>query len=161
MLGHRDSEVAVVITDEEFETIKMNGQDYGSGKFCGSLRRMLMREHLGIFKSKSDIDITDPICDKFYKDIWIATAAKNSSIYEKVFAVVPTDDVRAFSQLKDYLNKPKLANSDKSEDKVEAKKCLNEIKGHLVLTPLFFLCDEDLTPAWGTQEKLMPQSLWT
>jgi phospholipase D1/2 len=161
MLGHRDSEVAVVISDEAFEPSIMNGQPYSSGKFCGSLRRMLMREHLGIFNSKSDIDIRDPICDKFYKDIWIATAAKNSSIYEKVFAVVPTDEVRSFSQLKDYLNKQKLADTHQNEDKIEAKKCLDEIRGHLVLTPLFFLCDEDLTPAWGTQEKLMPQSLWT
>jgi len=157
MLGQRDSEVAVVISDEEFESSIMNGQPYDSGKFCGSLRRMLMREHLGLFKSKSDIDIRDPICDKFYKDVWIATAAKNSSIYEKVFAVVPTDEVRSFSQLKEYLSKPKLANTDENE----AKKCLDKIRGHLVLTPLFFLCDEDLTPSWGTQEKLMPETVWT
>lgn len=158
MLGSRDSEVAVVLTDETFESSVMNGVPYQSGKFCGSLRRMIMREHLGLIESnQQNIDLRDPICDHFYKNVWIATAAKNSSIYEKVFAVVPTDEVRSFAQLSQYMAKAKLAQTDYAE----AKKCLADIRGHLVLTPLFFLCDEDLMPSAGTKEALMPASLWT
>ncbi|XP_017491501.1 PREDICTED: phospholipase D1-like, partial [Rhagoletis zephyria] len=53
MLGSRDSEVAVIIEDEEFDTsYLMNGKPYRSGRFAGSLRRMLMREHLGIYNQE-------------------------------------------------------------------------------------------------------------
>ena len=160
MLGFRDSEVGVVLSDQEFESSLMNGQPYQSGKFCGSLRRTLFREHLGLFDDKNkaqEVDIKDPISDKFYKDIWMSTAAKNSALYERVFPVVPTDEVKTFGQLREYLHKPKLINTDQTE----ARKCLDRIRGHLVLMPLHFLIDEDLTPAWGTGEKLMPATLWT
>lgn len=30
------------------------------------------------------VDISDPISDKFYKEIWMGTAAKNASVYDKV-----------------------------------------------------------------------------
>ena len=48
--GARDSEVCLRIEDMEFdENCRMNGKKFGSGKFAGSLRRRLMREHLGIY----------------------------------------------------------------------------------------------------------------
>lgn len=160
MLGDRDSEVAVVLADQQFDAGIMNGQPYDCGKFCGSLRRYLMREHLGLLEaknSKEEVDIRDPISDKFYKDVWMRTASKNSNLYERVFPVVPTDEVKTFVQLREYLNRPKLFNTNVAE----AKKCLERIRGHIVLQPLYFLQEEDLTPAWGTGEKLMPSTLWT
>ena len=43
------------------------------------------REHLGIEdKNSQPIDLRDPVCDTFYKETWIKTAAVNTSIYEKV-----------------------------------------------------------------------------
>lgn len=30
------------------------------------------------------IDISDPISDRFYKEVWMVTAAKNASVYDKV-----------------------------------------------------------------------------
>ncbi|XP_054157366.1 phospholipase D1-like [Oppia nitens] len=173
MLGNRDSEVAVVIADQQFDsssTAVMNGQPYDRcGKFCGSLRRMLMREHLGLIDddaggrggkdNNTTIDVRDPISDHFYTDTWMATAARNTEIYEQVFPVVPSDDVKTFGELKDYLNRPRMATTDPAE----AKRLLDsQIRGHLVLIPLHFLENEDqLLPAWGTGEKLMPLTLWT
>ncbi|CAG2106344.1 unnamed protein product [Medioppia subpectinata] len=172
MLGSRDSEVAVVLHDRQFEAqAVMNGQPYAKcGRFCGSLRRHLFREHLGLLGPSDrgsqhlqaspalpDIDIRDPIGDHFYKDVWMATAARNADIYERVFPVVPTDQVRTFAQLKDYLTRPKLVHTDPQE----AQRQLDRVRGHLVLMPLNFLEDEELTPQWGTGEKLMPNSLWT
>lgn len=46
MLGTRDSEVGVLVRDLEFDvsdTIKMDGQAYQSGRFCGRFRRRLMK----------------------------------------------------------------------------------------------------------------------
>lgn len=31
-----------------------------------------------------NVDISDPISDRFYKEIWMVTAAKNASVYDKV-----------------------------------------------------------------------------
>ncbi len=30
------------------------------------------------------IDISDPISDRFYKEVWMVTAARNASVYDKV-----------------------------------------------------------------------------
>lgn len=34
------------------------------------------------------VDISDPISDRFYKEIWMVTAAKNASFYDKVTKTV-------------------------------------------------------------------------
>lgn len=38
---------------------------------------------LGLSEDYS-MDISDPISDRFYKEIWMVTAAKNASVYDKV-----------------------------------------------------------------------------
>lgn len=32
----------------------------------------------------SSIDVMDPISDQFYKEVWMTTAARNATIYQKV-----------------------------------------------------------------------------
>lgn len=65
MLGSRDSEIAVIIRDEEYVDGVMNGSSYKSGVFAGGLRRLLFREHLGQIDAKfwARINIDDPISD--------------------------------------------------------------------------------------------------
>ena len=58
----------------------MGGKDYMSGCLCGSLRRALFREHLGLSGPK----INDPVCSEFYHNVWRKIALKNTNIYEKV-----------------------------------------------------------------------------
>ncbi|CZT21110.1 related to phospholipase D1 [Ramularia collo-cygni] len=48
MLGSRDSEVAAIVTDTCMIPSKMGGNPYYVGEFPHSLRKRLMREHLGI-----------------------------------------------------------------------------------------------------------------
>lgn len=48
MLGSRDSEVASVVTDTRMLTSTMGGKPYEVGEFAHTLRKRLMREHLGI-----------------------------------------------------------------------------------------------------------------
>ena len=48
MLGSRDSEVAAVVTDTKMLPSFMGGQPYEVGEFAHTLRKRLMREHLGI-----------------------------------------------------------------------------------------------------------------
>ena len=37
----------------------------------------------------SSIDVSDPISERFYKDVWMTTAARNATIYEKVRKMTP------------------------------------------------------------------------
>ncbi|TKA72543.1 hypothetical protein B0A49_07115 [Cryomyces minteri] len=48
MLGSRDSEVAAIISDTKLIPSLMGGVEYQMGEFAHSLRKRLMREHLGL-----------------------------------------------------------------------------------------------------------------
>ncbi|XP_066597975.1 phospholipase D1 isoform X2 [Prorops nasuta] len=157
MIATRDSEIAVIIHDEEFDDGRMNEIGFPCGKFAGSLRKQLFQEHLGILKSKEKIDLTDIIRKSFYKDIWCVRSKQNTEIYEEVFHCIPTDKVVNFSMMKQYQDEIPLCTSDP----ILARETVANIKGHLVDLPLQFLCNEELKPAAGTVEGMMPTSLWT
>ncbi|KAJ3937597.1 MAG: hypothetical protein NXY57DRAFT_1089628 [Lentinula lateritia] len=54
----------------------------------------------------------DPICDVFWKNVWVASAVHNTEIFRKVFHAVPDDLVTTWKQYKEFvihherLNKP-------------------------------------------------------
>ncbi|XP_017794602.1 PREDICTED: phospholipase D2 [Habropoda laboriosa] len=157
MIATRDSEIAVIIHDREFEDGRMNDIPFPCGKFAGSLRKQLISEHLGLFKTNEDIDVTDMIRRSFYRDVWCARSNRNTEIYEKVFHCIPTDKVVNFSMLRQYQDEEPLCLTDP----LLAQEMVEQIKGHLVTMPLKFLCNEDLKPAAGTVEGIMPTALWT
>ncbi|KAI4462630.1 phospholipase d [Holotrichia oblita] len=160
LIGKRDSEIAVLIEDEEFEDGVMNGNAFPCGRLAGSLRKFLFKEHIGLIgkeHEKINIDITDPVSDHFYNDIWYSTASLNTEFYDKVFHCIPCDQVETFDQLKEYIAQKPLYLTEISR----SEKMLESIEGHLVLFPLKFLCQENLTPAASSVEGIMPTSLWT
>lgn len=158
MLGKRDSEVAVLLTDEAFDNGKMNGSHYPCGKFAGNLRKHLMREHLGMFtKPRHSIDLADPICDEFYKETWQRISAQNTKIFEDVFRCIPNDNVRSFLTLKKYGEEPAMNKTNPDE----AEEALKKIQGFLVDLPLNFLCEEYLLPSNFSREGIVGMNLWT
>lgn len=162
MIGKRDSEIAVFLQDEVFDDGIMNGQTYPCGRVAGALRKRLFREHLGLMEEDpvaADMDVTDPICDKFYKHTWQYTSRRNTEMYEDVFHCLPTDRVHSFSELKKYQEEHRetLWHSDRSL----ANRKIDVIRGYVVDMPLLFLCNEVLTPRNITMEGMMPTSLWT
>ncbi|XP_014254858.1 phospholipase D2 isoform X2 [Cimex lectularius] len=157
LLGKRDSEIAVVIEDEEFKEGQMNGATFLSGKLCGALRRFLFKEHLGILGSQQPtIDVTDPISRAFYHNVWRRIAKSNSEIYEKVFHCIPSDQIKTFKDLNNEIYYPKCL-----YDPEAAVKDLEGVQGHLVMFPLEFLKDEVLTPNPMGVQGMLPTSLWT
>ena len=70
---------------------------------------------------------------------------------------MPCDYVRNFDELKEYQKFPSLNNTDEER----ARNQLNKVKGYIVLYPSRFLHSQDLTPPFGTKEKLLPTVLWT
>ncbi|XP_060530761.1 phospholipase D2 isoform X2 [Cylas formicarius] len=160
MIGKRDSEIAVIVEDETFDDGMMNGNAYPCGRFAGGLRKYLFKEHLGLLGHEDeaiDYDVVDPVCDYFYREGWYKTASLNTEFYEKVFRCLPSDSVASFTDLKRFAEgKPMWV-----DEFSRAEKMLDSIQGHLVLLPLNFLCNENLTPAAASVEGMMPTSLWT
>ncbi|KAH8308798.1 hypothetical protein KR059_001860, partial [Drosophila kikkawai] len=160
MIGKRDSEIAAIIMDEEFEDGRMNGKKYPSGVFAGRLRKYLFKEHLGLLEegsSRSELDTSDPVCDKFWHGTWRRISTRNTEIYDEVFKCIPTDFVKTFASLRKYQEEPPLA---KTEPELAANRA-NEIQGYLVNLPLEFLNKEVLTPPGTSKEGLIPTSVWT
>ncbi|MBN3298531.1 PLD1 Phospholipase, partial [Amia calva] len=156
MLGKRDSEVAVIIEDTETVPSLMDGQPYEAGKFGLQLRLECFKLILGGF-SDPTIDVTDPISERFYKDVWMATSARNATIYEKVFRCLPSSVVRNNTELREFLQKPGMG----TEDPARAYEELKKIRGFLVQFPLDFLSEENLMPSVGTKEAMVPTETWT
>uniref|UniRef100_A0A8C5KRK9 Phospholipase n=1 Tax=Jaculus jaculus TaxID=51337 RepID=A0A8C5KRK9_JACJA len=156
MLGKRDSEMAVIVQDTETVTSIMDGKEYEAGCFARGLRLQCFRVVLGYLSDPSE-DIQDPVSDKFFKEIWVSTAARNATIYDKVFRCLPSDEVHNLTQLRDFINKPILA----KEDPIRAEEELRKIRGFLVQFPFYFLSEESLLPSVGTKEAIVPMEVWT
>ncbi|PWA25089.1 hypothetical protein CCH79_00019081 [Gambusia affinis] len=151
MLGKRDSEVAVIVEDSETVDAVMDGRPYRAGKFALHLRLECFRMILGANTDPS-INVSDPISEHFYKETWMATCARNASIYQKVFRCLPSSDVRNISELEGFLAKPGLARDDPARAQEELKK----IRGFLVQFPLQFMIEQNLLPPIGCKEAMVP-----
>ncbi|CAH2091665.1 unnamed protein product [Euphydryas editha] len=162
MIGKRDSEIAVLLEDEEFEDGIINERPFPCGKLASSLRKRLFREHLGLMDEdvfKLGVNINDPCSDQFYNNIWKATSKRNTELYEEVFHPLPTDAVHTFAELRKYQEQHRdtLWHSDAPL----ANRKIDLIQGFLVDLPLQFLCNETLTPRNTSMEGMMPTALWT
>ncbi|XP_075905242.1 phospholipase D1 [Nelusetta ayraudi] len=156
MLGKRDSEVAVIVEDSEMEAAVMDGQPYQAGRYALKLRLECFRAILGANTDPS-VDVSDPVSDHFYKEVWLSTAARNATIYQKVFRCLPSSDVRNIMELEGYLAKEGL----EREDPARAQEELKKIRGFLVQFPLQFLSDQNLLPPIGSKEAMVPMEVWT
>ncbi|XP_075717731.1 phospholipase D1 [Rhinoderma darwinii] len=156
MMGKRDSEMAVIIQDTETVPSVMDGEAYNAGKFALSLRMHCFRLLLGCLNDPS-VNIQDPISDKFFKEVWVATTARNTTIFDKVFRCLPSDEVQNIFHLPDFLAKPALA----TQDRVKAQEEVQRIRGFVVQLPFLFLSGENLLPSMGTKEAIVPMETWT
>ncbi|WOO77674.1 Phospholipase D1 [Vanrija pseudolonga] len=170
--GDHDSEIAIVIEDNDMIETTMNGKKYMAGKLAASWRRSLMREHLGLsaplppqlptnqpndnmkaapvhnhydFGSPDDLAVADPLSDEFV-NLWNTTGKTNREIFEHIFRCVPTDKVRNWAQYGEYI---RASGSIKTGHVAhaalsvqEVKNDLSKIRGHLVDMPIHFLEEE-------------------
>ncbi|CAH2244300.1 jg2602 [Pararge aegeria aegeria] len=162
MIGKRDSEIAVLLQDEQFDDGVLNGKPFPCGRVAGGLRKRLFREHLGLVDQdiiKFEIGLEDPCSERFYRNVWKATSTRNTEIYEEVFHTIPTDAVHTFAELKKYQEEHSQTLWHK--DPALANRKIDLIQGFVVDLPLDFLCNETLTPRNTSMEGMMPTSLWT
>lgn len=160
LIGKRDSEIAVIITDESFEEGRMNGEPYPSGLYAGKLRKFLFKEHLGLLDpdpERTPVDIIDPVISSFWSGQWQRTSRRNTKIYDEVFKCIPTDEVTTFASLRKYAEDPPMSKTDTAD----AIKEIARIEGFLVDLPMQFLNKETLTPPGASKEGIIPTSVWT
>ena len=119
--------------------------------------------------SPEDSVVADPLADTF-QSLWTSRARQNTDIFRQVFRAVPDDNVRNWSEYKEFYdyyfykadaeaegkegNKrpPKylwghIVRDDfkpGAEGMKEVKELLSRVKGTLVEMPLMFLMDEDI-----------------
>jgi len=128
-VGDRDSEIAVVIDDEELVPSKLAGRPYMAGKFALNLRLSLWREHLGLGEEELR-NIMDPVLPETFEMKWQATSRKNNALYTQIFGVLEGDTVEKIRDIAHQI-KPFATN--------ENMEVLQQIRGHLVDYPLNFL----------------------
>ncbi|CAB1352613.1 unnamed protein product [Coregonus sp. 'balchen'] len=156
MLGSRDSELAVLVEDEERVPSIMGGEEYQAGPLTLALRKECFRVLLGA-DSDPKIDIDDPISDQFFFVGWNTIAKLNAKIYDKVFRCLPCNSVHNMRELKEHSGLERLCDTDTQQAKEE----LEAVRGLLVHFPLNFLSEENLLPPLGSKEGMAPTGLWT
>jgi len=134
MLGNRDSEIAVIISDNESVESVMNGASFQASKFALSLRLRLMRCHLGISLDDPDSNfVLDPVADTFWNGMWLRTANTNSQAFATVFATHIPEECTKLIQLSRTVLIPVTD---------EALRELRATKGFLIKFPTKMLTQE-------------------
>ncbi|CAO3597157.1 unnamed protein product [Absidia cylindrospora] len=168
--GDRDSEIALVVEDQEMVPSQINGKDCEVSKFATQLRRKLWKEHLGLLPdhptdkvtddmlplpvpqidslhSREDRLVQDPLDDDTL-DLWNSTARKNTEAFRQVFHCVPDDNVTTWEEYHAFYPDPEKIEIGHVHDPdmpVELiVDTLDQVRGHLVEFPLKFLEQVDL-----------------
>ncbi|KAG0179127.1 hypothetical protein DFQ29_002490 [Apophysomyces sp. BC1021] len=183
-LGNRDSEIAIVIEDMDLVPSQMNGQPYKAAKFALTLRMQLFREHLGLLSGSHDRSKgksstaecaeqqystfeMDPLHDDFFFNQWDNIAKKNTQIYRSLFRCVPDDTganmshaVLTFDAHRKFVPDPTRVHPGHiahpwrmTNEEIQAK--LSDIRGHLVVFPMQYLSQENMTASL-VQEAMPP-----
>ncbi|KAJ1914353.1 hypothetical protein IWQ60_008842 [Tieghemiomyces parasiticus] len=109
-------------------------------------------------KRSHDDLVADPLSDHFFRENWVATARQNTQTYRDVFKCVPDDTIANWAAYKGFVPNHVLAGhaimDGRSHEEVMDK--LKAVKGHLVVFPLNFLQEENLSAASMSAEYVVP-----
>eukprot|EP01012_Entosiphon_sulcatum_P039373 TRINITY_DN5181_c0_g1_i1.p1 TRINITY_DN5181_c0_g1~~TRINITY_DN5181_c0_g1_i1.p1 ORF type:complete len:780 (+),score=108.90 TRINITY_DN5181_c0_g1_i1:730-3069(+) len=142
--GTRDSEVAMLMEDEEIIQGYMNGEPTNIGKTVFEFRCNLWAEHLGISLAPLN-PVFDPICEETFRGIWQSSAELNTKAYTICFPFIPQNSIRTLEAFNKY-----AVHCSASENPL-----LRFVRGHLCQYPTHFLCGADLSPAVLEKENLI------
>ena len=163
MLGTRDSEFAVIISEKREMTNRINGRkfvmndvNYSAAHFAVTFRKALMAEHLGI--SPDDPILDDPVSNKLHEFI-VNRARVNTRIYHDIFACYPDDTYTNIEILKRVKQMKEQEKPEVLLNRYNSAK--NQIVGHIVEYPLNFLKEEELGISFFSKENLVPEYNFT
>ncbi|KAI6114007.1 phospholipase D [Pisolithus sp. B1] len=103
------------LTDDTVPCTHSEGKDASEEEQNAPRGRSILRKHLaGNLGHKpwtlptpaphiDPDDFEDPICDRFWKNVWVACAAHNTEIYRKVFHAIPDDMITTWKQYTEFV----------------------------------------------------------
>ncbi|KAH8091773.1 phospholipase D/nuclease [Cristinia sonorae] len=182
--GDGDSEIALIVEDQDYIESSMDGEPFMASRFAASLRRKLYREHLGLMppqicdkhtrvtsfmrpapfsnedetEEEEDQLVADPISDETLY-LWDGTAKKNREIFTEIFRPVPTNLVRSWTQYDNYIPKTATDHVVPEVSLARIKERLSQVRGALVDAPLDFLIDDKdfvTGPEWTVLNPTLP-----
>ncbi|KAL6070882.1 Phospholipase [Balamuthia mandrillaris] len=168
MRGTRDSEICVVVEQEEKDFIPstMGGQPFMVSPFAHSLRRRLWEDYLGAHSDAALCEmIADPVADDVYFGQWLHVSQKNTETYLMMFRSLP-DEIYTLSgleerkQLEAQCRKEITVESLEEWDLQTLAKLKDNVKGFLVQFPLHFLKDEQMSPTILNKEFMIPRNVF-
>lgn len=155
MLGTRDSEIAILIQDEDLIKVQIAGEDFEVGKTVHEFRKRLMAEHYGT----DDLDeVSDPLCEEFFQKL-IRRSEKNTKYYRDIFKVEPDDRQTDFDKIKQDREEFESRGTTKTYELYQ--ELAPKIKGHIVDYPIYYLQNEDLELNRTDMANLVPKINFT
>jgi len=166
--GDGDSEIALVVEDEDHIPSRMDGHPYSAARFAASLRRKLFRQHLGLIPPQNatsrhenvtsfmqpapvpnddettleeDARVADPLSDKML-NLLNTTARVNREVFTELFRPVPTNLVNNWAAYEAYKPKVQVGHVAPDVPLKRVKDRLALVRGSLVEAPINFLIDE-------------------
>lgn len=153
MLGSRDAELCAVIRDKELVKSQLGGKQFMASKFAFNLRKNLFAEHLGL--DVNDAILKDITSDSFFH-FWNTRAQSNSMAYRNVFRCIPDNSVENWDEYRRFLD---TSYPEMPEDFI-VEYLSSHIKGNLVVYPLDFLKDENLSVVFPAKEYVLPAEVF-
>ncbi|KAG6848024.1 hypothetical protein H0H93_004104 [Arthromyces matolae] len=185
VIGDGDSEICLVVEDDDKIESYMDGKPHRAGRFAATLRRKLYREHLGLIEpqtatnghhpvtsfmrpaphhnddetgTEQDRLVMDPLADETLI-LLRKTATENRNIFTELFRPVPTNLVRSWAAYDNYVPKVKSGHVVPGIDLARVKERLSAVRGALVECPLDFLIDDKefvTGPEWKGLNPTLP-----
>lgn len=150
MLGTRDSELAVLIEDENVIESKLGGETFLVGEMPYRFRTEIFMEHYG---ADTPEEVQDPLSPVFKKR-FDERCSTNTKMYRRIFKAEPDNSQTTNKALK----KDRADMSEQGEE--EFLERYNElsphIKGHFVEYPTNYMKDVNLGLKMFDKEKIVP-----
>jgi phospholipase D1/2 len=183
--GDGDSEIALVVEDDDHIPSYMDGRPWSAGRFAASLRRKLFRQYLGLIPPQDvasrqekvtsfmrpapvpnddetdfgeDARVADPLSDKML-NLLNTTARVNREVFTELFRPVPSNLVTTWAAYEKYKPKVDVGHVVPDVSLKRVKDRLALVRGSLVEAPINFLIDEkDFTegPDWVGLNPALP-----
>jgi len=166
--GDGDSEIALVVEDQDYIPSLMDGHSYSAARFAASLRRKLFRQHLGLIPPQNvtsrrepvtsfmrpapvpnqdetyideDASVAEPLSDELLK-LLDTTARVNREVFTELFRPIPSNLVHNWKAYEVYKPKGRWGHVVPGVPLQRVKERLALVRGSIVEAPLDFLIDE-------------------
>ncbi|KAJ5126406.1 hypothetical protein N7526_008583 [Penicillium atrosanguineum] len=168
-LGSHDSELAIVMEDQDFIESQMDAlarasgllpvQEYDASGHPNSQPPNVCPNQ--ILEGAENELVVDPLSDSVW-NTWTEQASVNTETYRVLFRADPDENIKTFEDYDNFCPRGTKQGHlfDPYMPVAEVREKLDRIKGHLVWLPLDFLCDAEMAEP-GLAVNQITESIYT